>query len=107
MGRVATANRRSDLYTGGLDRSTTGAIRRKQRASGDPSLGTSGTGPALPGPAAGTRQTPPAEEFAGQEVVLRDVWLLLPPSERRCFERRFSGMVLKASGLRAVREDNT
>jgi hypothetical protein len=104
MGRVATADGAAGLHTSGLDRSAPGAIHREQGSTGDPALGTSGTGPALSGPAADMRQTTPEEEPAGQEVVLRDVWSLLPPSERLCFGHRFSGMVLKASGLRPARE---
>lgn len=104
MGRVATADGAAGLHTSGLDRSAPGAIRREQGSAGDPPLGAPGAGPALSGLAAGTRQATPEEESAGQEVVLRDVWSLLPPSERQCFGHRFSGMVLKASGLRTARE---
>jgi hypothetical protein len=58
----------------------------------------------LPGTAIDPRHTTPEEESAGQEVVLRDVWFRLSPSERQSFGHRFSGMVLKASGLCSTRE---
>jgi hypothetical protein len=101
MGRAAAAPGTSDGCPGILDRSGDGAIHRSNWPTGDPPLGTPGIGPVLPASAREPRQTPaPEEALAGQEVVLNEIWFQLSLPDRQCFGHRFSGMVLKALGLR-------
>jgi hypothetical protein len=55
-------------------------------------------------------QTPPLEEaLTGPEEALHEIWFRLSLSDRQRFGHRFSGMVLKALGLRScsAREDET
>jgi hypothetical protein len=52
--------------------------------------------------AQGLWQTPlPEKPPAGPDVGLHAIWFLLPLPERQRFGHRFSGMVLKALGLRS------
>jgi hypothetical protein len=48
------------------------------------------------------RQTPPLEEPpAGTDIGLHAIWFQLSLADRQRFGHRFSGMVLKALGLRS------
>jgi hypothetical protein len=101
MGRAAITIGTSDGRPGILDRSGDGTIPLGQGPPGDPALGATGTGPALSYAAGEPRKTPTLEEaLAGQEVILNDLWFQLSLPDRQCFGHRFSGMVLKALGLR-------
>lgn len=109
MGRAATAFGTTDRCPGILDRSGR-AILQKRGSTSDPSLGSPRIGPVLSRAAEGTWQTPPLEgPPAGQGEALNDIWFQLSLPDRQRFGHRFSGMVLKALGLRpcATREDET
>ena len=101
MGRAATVNGPSDGRPGILDRSDGGAIPFGQGPTGDPTIGPDRTGPALSRAAGEPHEQPTLEEaLAEQEVVLNELWFQLSLPDRQCFGHRFSGMVLKALGLR-------
>src|SRR4051794_1244937 len=101
MGRAATAFRTTDRRPGVLDRSGR-AILQGRGSTSDPPLGAPRIGPVLSRAAEGTGQTPPLEgPPAGQAVDLHDIWFQLSLPDRQRFGHRFSGMVLKALGLRA------
>jgi hypothetical protein len=102
MGRASTTIGTSDGRPSILDRSGDGAIPFGQRPIGDPALGPDGAGPALSRAAGAPHNKPPRleEALAGQEVVLNDLWFQLSLPDRQCFGHRFSGMVLRALGLR-------
>lgn len=103
MGRAATTIGTSDGRPGILDRSGDGAVPLGKGQSGDPALGHAGAGPVLSQTAEGLRKPPALEKaLAGQEVVLRNLWFQLSLPDRQCFGHRFSGMVLKALGLRPI-----
>lgn len=101
MGRPAIALGTADSRAGVLDRSGTRAICREPRPTGDPARGTPGVGSVLSGDATGASQARTLENAASsQEVALHEIWSQLPLTERQHFGHRFSGMVLKALGLR-------
>jgi hypothetical protein len=102
MGRAATTNGTSDGRPSILDRSGDGAILFGRGPTGDPVLGPDGVGPVLSRVAGAPHNEPPTLEEAleEQEVVLNDLWFQLSLPDRQCFGNRFSGMVLKALGLR-------
>ena len=101
MGRAATAIGTSDGRPGILDRSDDGAIRFGQGPTGDPALGPDRADPALSRATEEPHELPTLEDaLARQEVVLNDLWFQLSLPDRQCFGHRFSGMVLKALGLR-------
>ena len=101
MGRAATAVGATDRRSGILDRSGR-AILSGRGSTSDPPLGTPRPGPILPGTGDGPQQTPPPERtFPGQDVALHEIWFQLAIPDRQRFGHRFSGMVLKALGLRS------
>ena len=101
MGRAATAFGTTDRCPGILDRSGR-PIHPVRGSTSDPPLGAPRTGPVLSRVAEGTWQTSPLEGLpAGQAVTLHDIWFQLSPPDRQRFGHRFSGMVLKALGLRS------
>lgn len=100
MGRAATAFGTTDRRPGFLDRSGRAILPERGSAS-DPPRGTPGAGPVLSRAAEGPRQTPPLEATrAGRDVALHEIWFQLALPDRQRFGHRFSGMVLKALGLR-------
>ena len=101
MGRAATALGTADRRPSILDRSGR-AIRPERGSTSDPPRGTPGVGPVLSRAAEGPRQTPPLEASrAGRNVALHEIWFQLALPDRQRFGHRFSGMVLKALGLRS------
>jgi hypothetical protein len=100
MGRAATAHGTTDRRPGILDRSGR-AFLQEGGSTGDPPRGAPGAGPVLSRAAEGPRQTPPLEATrAGRDVALHAIWFQLALPDRQRFGHRFSGMVLKALGLR-------
>jgi hypothetical protein len=100
MGRAATAFGTTDRRPGILDRSGR-AILQERGSTSDPPRGTLGAGSVLSRTAEGPRQTPPLEATrAGRDVALHEIWFQLALPDRQRFGHRFSGMVLKALGLR-------
>jgi hypothetical protein len=102
MGRAAITNGTSDGRPSIVDRFGTRPTLHGQGPLGDPSNGTSRVGSLLP---EGTRKRSDTSAFkeavAGQEEVdVNEIWFQLSLSDRQCFGHRFSGMVLKALGLR-------
>ena len=101
MGRASATLGTSDGRPVIVDRSAGRAIRRGQQSTRDSAIGAFGTGRILPEAAAGDPwQTQMFEEMQGQEVVLSEIWSQLSACDRQCFGHRFSGMALKALGLR-------
>ena len=101
MGRAATALGTAGRCPGILDRSGR-AILQERGSTSDPPRGAPRTGPVLPRAAQGPWQTPPAEgPPAGRDVDLHEIWFRLSLPDRQRFGHRFSGMVLKALGLRS------
>jgi hypothetical protein len=101
MGRAAITIGTSDGRPGILDRSGDGAIPFGKGPTGDLALEATGAGSALSWAAGEPHKKATLEEaLTGQEVVLNDLWFQLSLPDRQCFGHRFSGMVLKALGLR-------
>ena len=101
MGRVATAFGTTDRCPGILDRSGR-AIHPVRGSTSYPPLGAPRTGPVLSRAAQGACQTPPLEGLpAGTDIDLHAMWFQLSLTDRQRFGHRFSGMVLKALGLRS------
>jgi hypothetical protein len=101
MGRASITLGTSDGRPVIVDRSAGGTIRRAQEPTRDSAIGALGTGLLLPEAAGEPWQTQTFEEMLeGQEVVLNEVWSQLSACDRQCFGHRFSGMALKALGLR-------
>ena len=101
MGRAATAFGTTDRCPGILDRSGR-AILQKRGSTSNPSFGSPRIGPVLSRPAPGPWQTPAVEgALAGRDVALQEIWFQLALPDRQRFGHRFSGMVLKALGLRS------
>ena len=100
MGRAATALGTTDRCPGILDRSGR-AILPERGSTSEPPLGAPRTGPILSRATQGPWQTPPPEgPPAGPDVGLHAIWFQLSLPDRQRFGHRFSGMVLKALGLR-------
>lgn len=100
MGRAATALGTTDRRPGILDRSGRAILPERGSATDSP-LGAPRAGPVLSRAAEGSRQTPSLEgPPAGRDVDLREIWFQLSLTDRQRFGHRFSGMVLKALGLR-------
>jgi hypothetical protein len=100
MARAATAFGTTDRYPGILDRSGR-ALLPKRGSTSDPSCGSPRTGTVLSRIAEGTWQTSPLDGSPeGQAVILHEIWFQLSLPDRQRFGHRFSGMVLKALGLR-------
>jgi hypothetical protein len=101
MGRAATALGTTDRRPSVLDRSGQ-AILPARGSTADPPFGTPGAGSVLSRPAQGPQPALPLEESpAGPDVGLHAIWFQLPLPDRQRFGHRFSGMVLKALGLRS------
>ena len=101
MGRAAAAFGATDRRPGVLDRSRREILQGRGSAS-DPRLGAPRTGPALPRAGEGPRPAPPLQGLdAGPDVGLHAIWFQLSLPDRQRFGHRFSGMVLKALGLRS------
>jgi hypothetical protein len=101
MGRAATALGTTDRCPGVLDRSGR-TILPGRGSTSDPPFGTPGAGPVLSRAGEGPRQALPLEESpAGPDVGLHAIWFQLSLPDRQRFGHRFSGMVLKALGLRS------
>jgi hypothetical protein len=101
MGCSPTSLGTTDGRAGILDRSGIRALRRQPRPTGDPARGAPGLGSVLSGVAAAA----PKDQALGEAVpgpadALQEIWSQLPLTERQHFGHRFSGMVLKALGLR-------
>jgi hypothetical protein len=104
MGRAAITLGASDGRPRVLDRSGDGATRLGPGPTRNPTSGAPGAGTFL----SGAKATPTFEEmFAGQEVDLSQIWAQLSLPDRQCFGHRFSGMVLKALGLRRCQSQET
>jgi hypothetical protein len=109
MGRTAIARGATDRRPGVLDRSGR-ALFQERGSTGDPPRGAPGTGSALSRAAERSLQTAPLEEaLTESEAALHEIWFQLSLPDRQRFGHRFSGMVLKALGLRScsAREDET
>ena len=111
MGRAATAFGTTDRCPGILDRSGR-TILQERGSTSDPPLGAPRIGSVLSRAAEGTWQTPPLEGAARGarcNVPLHEIWFQLSLPDRQRFGHRFSGMVLKALGLRScsAQEDET
>jgi hypothetical protein len=109
MGRAATALGTTGRRPGILDRSGR-AILPERGSTPDPPRGAPGAGPVLSRAAQGPWQPPPVEgALAGRDVALHEIWFQLSMPDRQRFGHRFSGMILKALGLRSspTREDET
>jgi hypothetical protein len=101
MARAATAFGAADRRPGILDRSGLAAFPERGSTT-DPPRGAPRTGPVLSRSAQGACQPPPPEgTSAGPDVGLYAIWFQLPLIDRQRFGHRFSGMVLKALGLRS------
>lgn len=101
MGRAATALGTTDRRPRVLDRSGRTILSRRGPTS-DPPLEAPGTGPVLSRAGEGPRPAPPREGSpAGPDVGLHAIWFQLSLTDRQRFGHRFSGMVLKALGLRS------
>ncbi len=101
MCRAATAFRTPDRCPSVLDRSGR-TILQERGSTSDPPCGTPGAGPVLSRAGEGPRQAPHFEGApAGPDVGLHAIWFQLSLPDRQQFGHRFSGMVLKALGLRS------
>src|SRR5262245_57605544 len=101
MGRAATALGATGRRPRVLDRPGR-TIRPGRGSTSDPPRGTPGAGPVLSRPGDGPRPAPPLEGSpAGPDVGLHAIWFQLSLTDRQRFGHRFSGMVLKALGLRS------
>ena len=101
MGRASATLGTSDGRPVIVDRSAGRTIRRGQQSTRDSAIGALGTGRLLSEAAGEPWQTQTIEEILeGQEVVLSEIWSQLSACDRQCFGHRFSGMALKALGLR-------
>ena len=100
MGRTSTAYGTKDRRPGILDRSGR-ALLQGGGSTGDPPRGASGAGPVLSRAGEGPPPTADLEEaLTERELALRAIWFQLSLPDRQRFGHRFSGMVLKALGLR-------
>jgi hypothetical protein len=109
MGRATTALGATDRCPGVLDRFGR-EILQGRGSSPDPPLGAPRTGPVLSRAGEGRRSAPPREGApAGPDLDLHAIWFQLSLPDRQRFGHRFSGMILKALGLRScsAREDET
>jgi hypothetical protein len=105
MDRAAVALETPDRGAGNVVRTAGGLLFPEEGSSGDAARGAPRTGPVPPGPACRPRQTAQAEEpRAESDVRLRQLWLQLSEPDRQRFGHCFSGMVLKALGLRPCPE---
>jgi hypothetical protein len=101
MGRPATSRRTTNRGAGGVDRSAGGGLCPDPGPARTPSLGPARPGPVLPAAAPAPPEAPPPQEPpAGPDLTLHHLWFQLPVPERQRFGHCFSGMVLKALGLR-------
>ena len=101
MGRTATAYGATDRRPGILDRSGR-ALLQGRGSTGDPPRGAPGAGPVLSRAAEGPPPTAsPEEALMEREFALHAIWFQLSLPDRQRFGHRFSGMVLKALGLRS------
>jgi hypothetical protein len=100
MGRTATAYGTTDRRPGILDRSGR-PLLQGGTSTGDSPCGAPGAGPVLSRTGKGTPPTADLEEaLTEQEFALHAIWFQLSLPDRQRFGHRFSGMVLKALGLR-------
>ena len=109
MGRAAIALGTTDHRPGILDRSGR-AVFQEGGSTGAPPHRTPGTGSVLSRAAEASQQTAPFQETLAQpDLALHEIWFQLAPPDRQRFGHRFSGMVLKALGLRSCspQEDET
>ena len=102
MGRAATAHRdggRPSRHPGPIcRRSDSLRARTNRRSSPRASSNWPGT---VTGCGRAARATDASKKHSPeQEVVLHELWFQLSLPDRQCFGHRFSGMVLKALGLR-------
>jgi hypothetical protein len=101
MGRAAIAFGATDRRPGVLDRSRREVLQGRGSSS-DPPLGPPRACPVLSRVAEGPRPAPPPDgPPAVPDVGLHAIWFQLPLPDRQRFGHRFSGMVLKALGLRS------
>jgi hypothetical protein len=101
MGRASVTVGTPDGRPVIVDRFAGRTIRRGQQPTRDSVIGALGTGQLLPEAVGEPWQTQTFEEMLeGQEVVLSEIWSQLSACDRQCFGHRFSGMALKAIGLR-------
>ena len=107
MGRVAIALGTTDGRPGILDRSGR-TVFQEGGSTGAPPHRTPGAGSVLSRSAEGPQPTASFQEaLAPSDVDLHAIWFQLAPPDRQRFGHRFSGMVLKALGLRScsLKED--
>lgn len=109
MGRAAIALGTTNGRPGILDRSGR-TVFQEGGSTGAPPHRTPRAGSVLSQPAERPQQTAPCQEvFAPSDVGLHEIWFQLALPDRQRFGHRFSGMVLKALGLRSssLQEDET
>ena len=101
MARAETALGTADRGPGVLDRSGRTILPERGSTSAPP-FGTPGTGPVLSRAGEGPRPAPPLEGApARPDIGLHAIWFQLALPDRQRFGHCFSGMVLKALGLRS------
>jgi hypothetical protein len=104
MGRAATAFGTTDRRPGILDRSGR-PLLQGGGSTGDPPRGTPGPGPVLSRAAEGSPATSLETALTERELALHAIWFQLSLPDRQRFGHRFSGMVLKALGLRTCPDE--
>ncbi len=97
MDRVAITDRTKNGSAGVVDGSAEQSLPADRGSRGTPSVRSAGVEPILPRSTDTFAETPRAEA----EVMLQQLWFELPVPDRQRFGHCFSGMVLKALGLRA------
>jgi hypothetical protein len=101
MARAAATLGTTDRCPGILDRSGRAILPGSGSTSNPPNRAPR-TGPVLSQPGQGSWQAPSVEgAIAEQDVALHEIWFRLSLPDRERFGHRFSGMVLKALGLRS------
>jgi hypothetical protein len=101
MDRVAITDRTKNGSTRVLDGPSKQSIPADPGARGTPAVRSAGVEPVLPGTTETFADTPHAEA----EVTLQQLWFELPVPDRQRFGHCFSGMVLKALGLRSCHSE--
>lgn len=96
MDRVAVTDWTKDGSAGIVDGSASKSLPTDRGARRTPAVRSAGVEPVLSGTTETSTEAPPAEA----EVMLQQLWFELPVPDRQRFGHCFSGMVLKALGLR-------
>jgi hypothetical protein len=96
MDRVAITDRTKNGSARVVDGPANQSLPADRGTRGTPSVRSAGVEPVLSGSTEAFAETPRAEA----EVILQHLWFELPVPDRQRFGHCFSGMVLKALGLR-------